>query len=169
MSINFILGTILANQDAKLFLNTCTLNFLAKNSVNLFLEELIRSFLDMIYPVDNVSLKSQSIGMEYYELQRLLCPNPNIKIIELYDVNISPSSLSSVSRYSNVNNTNRYSNSQYLNYQEPFKYLTNGPIGSSQYNSRASMMHSPDTNNNNLRYTHSNSKLNYEGKQKNIR
>jgi hypothetical protein len=86
------------NNNANINTNDNTISIKQMNSY------IIRSFLDMIYPVDNVSLKSQSIGMEYYELQRLLCPNPNLKIIELYDVNVSPSSFSSVSRYSNVNN-----------------------------------------------------------------
>ena len=48
---------------------------------------MIKALLGTILPVDNVSLKEQSIGMEYSELQRLLCYNPNTKIIELYNVN----------------------------------------------------------------------------------
>lgn len=48
---------------------------------------IIKSLMGTILPVDNVSLKEQSIGMEFSELQRLLCYNPNTKIIELYNVN----------------------------------------------------------------------------------
>jgi hypothetical protein len=104
-----------ANSKAKLMpaalkktLNTTTNTNLNDNTISIkqMNSFIIRSFLDMIYPVDNVSLKSQSIGMEYYEIQRLLCPNPYLKIIELYDVNVSPSSLSSVSKYSSANNNN---------------------------------------------------------------
>ena len=48
---------------------------------------IIKSLLGLIFPVDSVSLKTQSIGMEMFELQRLLCPNPNMKIVEVYNVN----------------------------------------------------------------------------------
>jgi len=35
-----------------------------------------RALLGLLLPVDSVSLREQSIGMELYELQRLLCPKP---------------------------------------------------------------------------------------------
>ncbi len=48
---------------------------------------IIQSVLSAFYPVEAVSIKSQSIGMEYLELNRLLCSNPNLKILEFYNVN----------------------------------------------------------------------------------
>ncbi len=48
---------------------------------------IVRSFLSAILPVDTVSHKSQSIGMEYLEMHRFLCSNPALKIIEIYNVN----------------------------------------------------------------------------------
>ena len=49
--------------------------------------QIVKSLLGLVYPVESVSLKMQSVGMEMYELQRLLCANPSMKIIELYSVN----------------------------------------------------------------------------------
>ncbi len=46
-----------------------------------------RSLLGLLLPVDSVSLKTQSFGLEPYELQRLLCPNPALKFIEIYNIN----------------------------------------------------------------------------------
>ena len=48
---------------------------------------IIKTLLGLIFPVDSVSLKTQSIGMEMFEIQRLLCSNPNMKIVEVYNVN----------------------------------------------------------------------------------
>lgn len=44
-------------------------------------------FLNTFNPVDNISLKSQAFGMEFLEIQRFLCPNFNLKIIETHNVN----------------------------------------------------------------------------------
>lgn len=44
-------------------------------------------FLNTFNPVDNISLKSQSFGMEFLEIQRFLCPNFSLKIIETHNVN----------------------------------------------------------------------------------
>lgn len=54
---------------------------------------IIKCLLNTILPVDNISLKSQSIGMELFELQRFLCSNPNLKIIELYNIGNSNNNL----------------------------------------------------------------------------
>ena len=48
---------------------------------------IIRSLLGTVYPVESSSLKTHSIGMEFFELQRFLCSNPNLKIIEIYNIN----------------------------------------------------------------------------------
>ncbi len=53
-----------------------------------------RALLGLLLPVDSVSLREQSIGTELYELQRLLCPNPATKFIEVYNVNGTESSSS---------------------------------------------------------------------------
>jgi hypothetical protein len=68
---------------------------------------------------------------------------------------------------------NRYSNSnstQFLNYQEPFKYLTSGPITGSHYNSKTSInidsngvILNNNSSSNNLKFIQ---KINYDGKFK---
>lgn len=47
---------------------------------------IIKSFLSVMYPVESVSFKSQSIGMEYLEMNRFLCSNPSLKLIEIYNM-----------------------------------------------------------------------------------
>lgn len=48
---------------------------------------IIKCLLGTVYPVQSVSLKEQSTGMEFLELQRMLCSNPLMKIVEVYNVN----------------------------------------------------------------------------------
>lgn len=48
---------------------------------------IVKSLFGAIMPVESVSLKNQSIGMEMYEIQRLLCSHKSMKFIELYNVN----------------------------------------------------------------------------------
>ena len=83
---------------------------------------------------------------------------------------ISNSNISEDSR--KLGGPNRYSNSnstQFLNYQEPFKYLTSGPITGSHYNSKTSINMDSNgvilnnNNNHNLKFSHSNPKINYDG------
>jgi hypothetical protein len=53
------------------------------NEINSYINQCLISTL---YPVDNISLKSQSIGMELYEMKNLLCSNINLKIVELFSL-----------------------------------------------------------------------------------
>jgi hypothetical protein len=82
-------------------------NKLSNDHSSISIEEMnsyiINCLLSTIYPVDSISLKEQSIGMELFELQRFLCPNPNLKIIELYTLS-SPSSPSSYARANETSN-----------------------------------------------------------------
>ena len=50
---------------------------------------IVKSFLSALYPVESISLKTQSIGMEFMELQRVLCSNKDLKIVEFYNVSKS--------------------------------------------------------------------------------
>jgi hypothetical protein len=47
---------------------------------------IVKSFLNALYPVEGVSLKLQSIGMEFLEMQRVLCANRDLKFLEFYSV-----------------------------------------------------------------------------------
>lgn len=80
----------LDNRSIKNSLNPLTKkvneNITASVSINDMNRYIIKSFLSTIYPVDSVSLKTQSIGMEYLEMHRFLCSNPNLKIIEIYNL-----------------------------------------------------------------------------------
>jgi hypothetical protein len=73
-------------------------NCVSINDMNAYI---IKCILSLILPVDNVSPRSQSFGLEFYELQRFLCSNPSVKIIEIYNVMSSATSLSSSSNYGN--------------------------------------------------------------------
>jgi hypothetical protein len=53
------------------------------NEINSYI---IQTIISTIYPVDNISLKNQSIGMELLELKNQLCSNNNTKIIELFSL-----------------------------------------------------------------------------------
>ena len=53
------------------------------NEINSYI---IQTIISTIYPVDNISLKSQSIGMELLELKNQLCSNNNTKIVELFSL-----------------------------------------------------------------------------------
>ena len=46
--------------------------------------------LGLALPVDNVSVRAQSFGLELYEIQRFLCANPCLKLVEVYTAS-SPS------------------------------------------------------------------------------
>lgn len=70
-------------------------------SINDMNEYIIKCLVSLILPVDNVSLRSQSFGLELYEIQRFLCSNPNLKIIEIYNVMTNAASFSSSSSYGN--------------------------------------------------------------------
>ena len=59
----------------------------ASISVEAMNSHIATSLLDTVWPVDNVSLRTQSIGMEFAEMQRFLCSLPSAKIVEIYDVN----------------------------------------------------------------------------------
>lgn len=48
---------------------------------------IVKCLLGTILPVQSVSLKEQSTGMEFLEMQRLICSNPLMKIVEVYNVN----------------------------------------------------------------------------------
>jgi hypothetical protein len=69
-------------------------NSISINDMNSYI---VKCLLSSIYPVDSVSLKTQSFGLELFEMQRFLCSNPNLKIIEVYNVNSSSSGLKSTS------------------------------------------------------------------------
>jgi len=73
-------------------------NSISINDMNAYI---VKCLLSLILPVDNVSLRSQSFGLELYEIQRFLCSNPNLKIVEVYNVTNNASSLSSSSNYGN--------------------------------------------------------------------
>ena len=73
-------------------------NSVSLNEMNSYI---VKCLLGLILPVDNVSLRSQSFGLELYEIQRFLCSNPNLKIIETYNVNSLSVSSSSSSNYGN--------------------------------------------------------------------
>ena len=53
------------------------------NEINSYI---VQTIISTIYPVDNLSLKNQSIGMELLELKNQLCSNKNTKIIELFSL-----------------------------------------------------------------------------------
>ncbi|CAF1100045.1 unnamed protein product [Brachionus calyciflorus] len=65
-------------------LNDDTYASVTLNDMNSYI---VKSILSAINPVDNISLKSQSFGLELLELQKFLCPNFNLKIVEIYNVN----------------------------------------------------------------------------------
>ncbi|RNA04724.1 tubulin delta chain-like [Brachionus plicatilis] len=50
-------------------------------------DHITNCFLNTFNPVDNISLKSQGFGMEFLEIQRFLCPNFNLKVVETLNVN----------------------------------------------------------------------------------
>jgi hypothetical protein len=52
---------------------------------------IVKSFLNALYPVESVSLKTQSIGMEFLEMQRVLCSHRSLKLLEFYNVSKSES------------------------------------------------------------------------------
>lgn len=61
--------------------NVSSVNNITLDDMNSYL---IKCLMSTIYPVDNVSLKNQSIGMEMLELNNILCANKNLKIVELF-------------------------------------------------------------------------------------
>ena len=54
---------------------------------------IVRSMLTSMLPVDSVSLREQSIGMELLEMCRLLCSMPSLKIVEQLTANMTESSI----------------------------------------------------------------------------
>lgn len=83
--------------------NNTNYNSISINDMNRYI---VKSFLSVIYPVESVSLKQQSIGMESLEMYRFLCSNPNLKFIELYNVNNQTNSNISNNNSSTGNKTN---------------------------------------------------------------
>lgn len=53
---------------------------------------ILKSFLNCIYPIGSVSSNSQSIGLELAEMQRILCSDKNLKLVELYTLDTSSNS-----------------------------------------------------------------------------
>ena len=94
---------LLPFNHSKLKSNASSSNDKQSNSVTLDLmnDYIIKCLLNLILPVDNVSLRSQSFGLELYEIQRFLCSNPNLKIVEIYNVMSNNSALGS-SNYGNA-------------------------------------------------------------------
>jgi hypothetical protein len=58
-------------------------------SIDQMNEYIINCIFSTIHPVDSVSEFKQSIGIELLEMQRFLCPNPSLKLIEIYSLNKS--------------------------------------------------------------------------------
>lgn len=54
--------------------------------------EIIESLLGAFLPVDNASLRCQSIGMEFYEFERILSSNAKLKFVEIYNLSSSKKS-----------------------------------------------------------------------------
>lgn len=85
---------LLPFNSAKLVKNLPGIDSPSSVSLNEMNSYIIKCLLNTISPVDSVSLRCQSIGMELYEMQRFLCPNANLKIVEFY--NLSSSSVSNL-------------------------------------------------------------------------